>query len=304
MKHSIITWDSCFRNFFHLLPSLADCAGSDDGLEVVVVEQRSAAASRALAAREQVQSLESLAASLRGKLDIKLIFLDEADNLPYHPGRLLNAGLLRAEGEILSTMDVDILVPPNFLKILLHMHAQERVVLNLHRWVMPHPCGVSTKNWKNQFIDYGLMQASIPVDQRAIPGKIGNKAPLISARREDWAKIGYYDGEPGWSTACTLFGQDVCRRFALLLGPDKELAMPIACLHPWHPVEVNRLSEEANLLYSFQQGCMARNDALGSFRLSDRMDYERALFQQYQQPIQQAIHRLESAMRQFTPSAP
>ncbi len=258
-KHTIISWDSTFRNFFHLLPSLANLEWGRDRLEVIFVEQRSAATAAAYAAAEGCKTVAQVSAEVADRLDVKVVHLDE-DDAAYHPGHLLNAGLARATGDIVSTMDADILVPRQFLRVLDELHKRGQRVFTMHRPMAVSPCGTTAADWKNQIIDYDLVRNLAPQAFQPIQAVVPNKAPLLSTRRENWEAIGGYDEHRLFSTAYTLFGRDVSLRFRLLLG-DVELPMPMFAIHPWHPTEVNRSVNKIGVLYTAQEGLMTWSEA-------------------------------------------
>jgi hypothetical protein len=251
-NHTIISWDSTFRNFFHLLTSLADLDWGRDRLQVIFVEQRSAATAAAYAAAEGCKSVAQVVAEVADRLDVTLVYLDE-DDAAYHPGRLLNAGLARATGDIVSTMDADILVPRQFLRVLDALHQRGQRVFTMHRPAALFPCGTTKADWKNQIIDYELVRNLAPQAFQPMQDVVHNKAPLLSTRRENWEAIGGYDEHRLFSTAYTMFGRDVSLRFRLLLG-DVELPMPMYCIHPWHPTEVNRSDSKIGVMFAAQQG--------------------------------------------------
>ena len=160
--HAIITWDRSFRNFFHLLPSLAEQDYPMEDVEVIVVEQMSREHASAYSAKEQCAPAEEVIAELKGRLNARVVYLGEDDGV-YHPGRTLNHGIRLTEGTIVSTMDADILVPRDFLSLLDRLHERGPRVVNMQRSQAPFACGTTNEDWKNQIIDFELVRISAPM---------------------------------------------------------------------------------------------------------------------------------------------
>lgn len=231
----------------------------------------------------------------RDRLNIRIIHLDEPDEIPYHPGRLLNEGLQRAQGAILSTMDADQLVPPNFLTVLDHVHHAGNGVAYMHRYAADRPCGVKKENWIHQIVDYQMV-LNICLDRNTpIPETIENKAPLLSARRENWEAIEYYDAHPVFSTAYTLFGADITARFRMLLG-DADIGLPVAAVHPWHPTELDRDMDAVQILYQVQKHVIEWSLTHRRFEVTARRAYADGLYQKHQSDIERAIRISEHKM--------
>lgn len=300
IKHSIVTWDSSFRNFFHLLPSLSEQDYDLDNIEVIFVEQRSESTAQAVADAFGVSSVFQLCDTLRNRLNVRILCMNEPESEPYHPGRLLNAGLLEAQGEIVSTMDADILVTRDFLRVLDQVHAADpMVVANLYRYTADRPCGVSRKNWTRQIIDYELIRNTCPNGMSPIPDFVQNKAPLLSARREHWQAIHYYDSHRVFSTAYTLFGRDIAMRFRLLLG-ETEQVLPVASVHPWHPTELSRGQDIYQILFSVQDALIKWSEDNRCFDVEKRKAVSDVLYKKYQDAIETAIETSEQNMRAST----
>lgn len=295
MRHSIITWDSSFRNFFHLLPALAAQDFDLAEVEVILVEQRSRGTALEVAAAFGVEPAEAVCAALADRLAVDIVHLDEPDDEPYHPGRLLNVGIRRAQGEIVSTMDADMLLPRNFLAVLDRMHATGDCVATLHRYDAAYPCGVTVENWTRQLIDYDLILNTAANRATPIPAEVPNKAPLLSTRRAHWKAIGGYDDHPLFATAYTLFGRDVSARFELLLG-KKELPMPMPAVHPWHPREVNRQTAIFQVLYQAQSALIGWSIDRKEPDRAARREVADRLMAQHRPHVLQAIRRAEAEM--------
>lgn len=300
MKHSIVLWDCTFRNFFHLLESLTDQDYRLDDVEVIFVEQRSREMAEGYAKKEDVRSIWDVAEDVSDRLNVRVISLDEPLDEPYHPGRLLNAGLQQATGEILSTMDADLLVPRNFLTVLDQMHDRGPRLITLHRYRAAYPCGTTIDDWKNQIIDYDLIRSTCPDAYTPVPPVNGNKAPLLSTRRETWAAIEGYEEHRLFATAYTLFGRDIALRFSLALGRGKELPMPLACVHPWHPTEVSRDDSQIRILYQAQQAAIEWSKNNASATISARGMVLQQMYRDHAQAIDAAIAYAERDMHAST----
>jgi hypothetical protein len=304
MKHSIVLWDCTFRNFFHLLDSLAQQAYDLGEVEVIVVEQRSRELAEGYARQEGVRSAWEVADDVADRLNVRILALDESMSTPYHPGRLLNVGLQEATGEILSTMDADLLVPAGFLSLLERMHERGQRVITLHRHQAAYPCGTTVDDWKHQIIDYDLILPTCPDAGVPIPQVNQNKAPLLSARRETWDAIEGYDEHVLFSTAYTCFGRDASVRFNVALGGGQEIPMPIACVHPWHPTEVQRNDMKIRCLYQAQNFAMKWSHTQQAPRVSQRNGYLQNLYGNNAVAIDGAIQYAEQHMVATTHGRP
>lgn len=297
IKHSIITWDNSFRNFFHLVDSLTQQQYDLNKVEVIFVEQRSEELAQQVADSAEVESIRQVSERLKDQLRLRLLYLDEPDDSPYHPGRLLNYGLRMAQGEILSTMDTDQLLVPNFLSTLEKVQDAGNVIAYMHRHAADRPCGVTVGNWTRQIVDYDLILGTCPDHHVAIPAKIVNRAPLISARRENWEIIEYYDDHRLFSTAYTLFGVDVSTRFSLLPG-IAEISLPVVSVHPWHPNPLNRSKEPFQILYSTQMNLVKWSLDNQRFQLKDRLTLTNQIYEKNRSQIETAIRIAEDEMIQ------
>lgn len=258
-SHSFITWDCCFRDFFHLIPSLSQCnTESDNTIEVILVEQRTREEAEKRARQNGVQMAEEVAGEVSSRINVDVIYMN--DDGVYHPGKALNHGIKKASGEIVSAMDADILVPERFVNLLDLLHSKGERLVTMNRLSAAFPCGTTKENWKDQVVDYELVSQLSPKYGKPIPEFVGNKAPLLSTRKNLWEEIGFYDEHFIFSTAYTKFGQDVSRRFALL-RPESEIAMPVSCVHPFHPTPMQRKSKTYKLLYDMQEKAMVWSES-------------------------------------------
>jgi len=237
MKHSISSWDCSFRNFFHLVDSLIAQEYPRDQFELIFVEQRTQEYADAFNHRLKLKSLWDKYEESKEKINIKIFYLNDPPVSPYHLGKCLNAGLIQAQGDIISTMDGDMLLPTNFLINLTKFHEQQIGVVNLVRRMCEYPVGVMTfRDWTKASFDFNKCLIACKDKNRPIPRIAANKAPLISARREFWQMIGGFDPNIIWSTSVSKSGIDVNRRLELATQIES-LALPdIFAVHPWHPI--------------------------------------------------------------------
>jgi hypothetical protein len=77
MIHTIISWDCCFRNFFHLTGALAEQQYSKDQYELIYVEQRSRQASDAYNHKLGLQSLQDTVDAYRDRFNVRGLFLSQ-----------------------------------------------------------------------------------------------------------------------------------------------------------------------------------------------------------------------------------
>lgn len=291
-SHTIVTWDCCFRDFFHIIPSIAECdIDEGDAVEIIVVEQRSQFEAEKRARENNVKSAEEVAADLSGLVDCKVLYMN--DEGPYHPGKALNYGLIHASGDIISTMDADILVHKRFLNILDDLHSKGEVLVTMDRLSAAFPCGVTKEKWKDQIVDYELVSRLSPKYGKPIPQVVGNKAPLLSIKEGLWNELGFYDEHFSFSTAYTKFGQDISRRFAIL-RPGSEVSMPVPCVHPWHPSPMQRKSRTYKILYDAQESAMAWSESIGRFDVQARHHFYSRLHGSVNSKIWNAIKKAEA----------
>ena len=250
MKHTIISWDCCFRNFYHLIDSLADQDYPKEDYELIFVEQRSKAASDAYNHQLGLKSLQDTVDSYKDRFNVRALFLSQDDNHLYHLGICNNAGIRAAKGKYISVMDGDVLIRSDFLKNLEKAHKTLNTVINLDRFYADRPVGVDPKNWINGIIDFELCLAECDHPHRPLFKQVDNKGPLISAPGEWWEAIGGYDDHHIWSTGISTIGQDVTKRLEIHVGRES-LALPEQfCVHPYHPAGYNRTGKlESFLIY-------------------------------------------------------
>lgn len=245
MKHSIISWDSSFRNFFHLIPSLACQDFNKDQFEVIYVEQRSQEVADRYNHNLGLRSLSDLKTEYGDKLNIRIIYLNNSTDIPYHLGKCVNAGLRVAQGEFINIMDGDTLVPNNFLQILTNEQEKEHQIFNLFRHMAEHPVDVTSfSEWKSATVSINKCLNASFTKYSKLPKHYSNCGPLISASRDFWTEIGGYDESDFWATSASTLGGDANRRLELVSG-KRSLRLPDCfCVHPWHPIGYARKSRK------------------------------------------------------------
>lgn len=252
--HSIICWDCSFRNFHHTIDAMVDQDYDRAKFELIYVEQRSRQISDAFNHNEGLPSLGDRHDEFQGDFSFEVLFLDHPKEEPYHLGRCVNRGMEIAEGEFLSVMDGDLLLPPDFLSALEEYHrAHEDAVVNLHRHMCPEPAGVPKEDWKEQQIDYETCLDLCPTKDNPHPDKVSNKGPMISAPRSLWDAVDGYDEHRIWSTGVSRLGQDVTARLEMQAGRESKALPNQAAVHPWHPQGFHRSGIDEQRMLDIQQ---------------------------------------------------
>ena len=253
MKHSIVLWDCCYRNFFHLTGSLADQDYPKNQYEIIWVEQRSREASDAFNHRLGLRSLGDTVAAYADRCDVRVVYLDQPTSQPYHIGVCVNAGAALARGEILSRMDGDMLVRPDFLRRVDHEMDARPGVLNLARRGAARPVGVPMERWTEGVIDYELCRAECLHGHDPVPPVVRNKGPCLTAPRAWCEAVGGYDEHALWATGISRNGQDLTTRLEIKSGvPSRALPGQMG-VHPFHPRGLNRLGEVETVIFAAQQ---------------------------------------------------
>lgn len=254
MRHSIISWDCCYRNFFHTAVALSDQEFDFRDFEVIYVEQRTETASDHFNRHMGLSSLGDVARTLEDRMNIRVIYLGDGPDAPFHWGRAVNLGITASSGEILSIMDGDLLVDRDFLAKLDREHRRStKAIVNLHRRMLAGPIGVSPDRWMEQVVTFGQCLAACPDANQPLPRSVENYGPMISARREHWEAIHGYDEHPIWSTGLSRIGEDVTRRLEIQLDTRSYLLPGTVCVHPWHPVGFRRDTFAARRMLSLQE---------------------------------------------------
>jgi len=92
--HTIISWDYCFRNFFHLIGSLAEQNYPKDKYELIFVEQRDREASDAYNHNLGLRSLQDTVNAYRNRFNVRTVFLSRDYSHPYHLGTCVPGAIL------------------------------------------------------------------------------------------------------------------------------------------------------------------------------------------------------------------
>jgi hypothetical protein len=257
MKHTIISWDCSFRNFFHLIDALLVQDYSHGDFELIYVEQRERQVADEFNDQLGLKSLWDRYEEVREKLQIKVIYLGKDLREPYHLGKCNNEGLRIAKGEIISVMDGDQLLPRDFLTKLDECHwRNSRAVVNIHRKSAIYPVGVKNfKDWPNAIIDYKECLKACPDRFTKMSKRVNNMGPMISARREFWHAIGGYDESQIWGTVLSKSGLDVNTRLEIATGSSSEALLDVFAVHPWHPIGGGslRTDEQTKCFFALQE---------------------------------------------------
>ncbi len=252
MKHSIISWDCSYRNFFHLIDGMLWQRYPKEDFELIYVEQKSKEVANTYNHSLGLKSLEDRYNEVRDKINIKIIYLNEPDNIPIHFGKCSNAGIELAKGEIISVIDGDLFFPPDFLEKLSDYHSKTpSAVVDIFRKDALYPAAVSSfKDWKKASYDFYKCLNTTPDKYGLVVDRYGFGGPMISAKRNLWEKTGGYDPHVIWSTNLTKAGGDHNFRMEIASG-NRSVCLPDCfAVHPWHPAGIRaKRQEEATLKY-------------------------------------------------------
>lgn len=251
--HTIISWDCCFRNFHHLIGALADQVFPRDQYEVIFVEQRSRAESDAFNHRLGLKSLQDTVNEYSDRCNVRALFLNHDVEQPYHLGIANNTAIRLARGRYISVMDGDMLVRPSFLSALQKAHEARPAVINLDRRTSSKPVGVSGRDWVKGQIDFDRCLAVCPDRDHAIPTRVSNKGPMVSAPRQWWEAVGGYDEHALWSTGVSKLGGDVNARLEIYAGQEASVLSDEFAVHPYHPAGFSRQAKVQSLVLGIQQ---------------------------------------------------
>jgi len=282
MKHTIISWDCSFRNFFHLIDAVEKQNYNKSEYELVFVEQRTREIADAYNHQFGLKSLWDRYQEVRDNFNFRVIYLNHPLAEPYHLGRSNNVGLEIANGEIISIMDGDILIHPNFLKCLDVAHYEHNAVINLARHYASRPVRARFDNWTEGVIDFDLCLAECPDTDKPIPRAVNNKGPLISAPREWWFAVGGYDKHRIWATGISRLGQDVTTRLEIYSGRES-LALPGQfCVHPYHPAGFDRGADLEKMVLSIQEELIIWSRQNREYSHRKRQYIQERLYKKYQ----------------------
>ena len=237
MKHTIISWDSTFRNFFHLIDGLLNQEYKQEEFELIYIEQRTRENADTYNHRISLKSLWDRYEEVKNRINIKVLYLNDSPEAPYHLGKCINAGLAEAKGELITVMDGDQLLPGDFLLALTDFHKKEIRIGNLYRVGCKHPSKYDlTDDWTKAPIDFSVYKKVIFGNAEvSIPTQVDNKGPMISARREYWEMVGGYDTHILWSTSASTVGHDFNTRLEIASSVESQ-TIPSFAIHPYHPV--------------------------------------------------------------------
>lgn len=245
MRHSIISWDCSYRNFFHLVDALVGQEFPKDEYELIYVEQRSRKHASSVSHALDLKSLEDRFEEVKDKINIKIFYLGHSEETPYHLGLCNNEGLRNAIGGIISVMDGDLLLPRNFLSRLSEFHEKNQsAVVNLHRKTAMFPIGIkSFGEWTKAVIDFEKCLNACPDKYLRLGKWVNNFGPLISARKKYWKIAEGYDASPIWASVFSKSGLDVNVRLEIAAGTTSRVLPGVFAVHPWHPIGGGRLRD-------------------------------------------------------------
>lgn len=294
MKHSIISWDCSFRNFFNLVDGLLyqDYPRSD--FELIYVEQRSQDTADRYNHMLGLKSLWDRYEEVKDKINISIYYLNDPLKVPYHLGKCNNYGISKAKGEIISIMDGDLLLPRDFLHELAQQYEQEDVVLNLHRLMCERPVNASLENWVKGEIDFEKCLEVCPNKDNPIPKVVSNKGPMISAKRKFWQMINGYDPNPIWSTSTSKSGVDVNTRLEIAAKSSSRSLEKSFAVHPWHPVgyaAANRekLDSLAKKILNIQTTIIEYSTDNNIWSWEDRISFSQQLVDEHKDLLEEVI---------------
>lgn len=210
-----------------------------DNYELIFVEQRN----RQMAAKNNksisLPTLADLQSQYADHFNFSVKYLDLPISDPYHLGKLVNAGISQARGEIISVMDGDEFVTPEFLTHLSKMHTAKTPLWTLYRKMAKFPASVpSYASWHKATFTYASCLRCC-TDRYLQPFSrmpINNYGPMVSAPRKLWDAIGGYDERVLWSTSASTAHADAAKRLELA-SAKRFFTLPwISAVHPWHPL--------------------------------------------------------------------
>ncbi len=294
MRHSIIAWDSSYRDFFHLVQGACEQDYNVDQYELIYVEQRSKEHADSYAKDENVQALSEIKEEVGEKINFRVLYLDDPLSNPYHLGKCVNEGISVAQGEYISVMDGDQLLPPDFLSALDEFHSQGPAIANVIRQSPPEPVGVSKENWKDAIIDYDRCLELC--EEGPIPETTPNYGPLISAPAEAWEAVNGYSTHKIWSTGLSKLGADVNRRLERYLGVESRPLPDTFVAHPWHPTGFDRNVLRSRKMFEIQDQVMDYSEECNIVDWTDRIGFSDEVYRRNKAFVDRVTTSSELAM--------
>ena len=283
MRHTFISWDCSFRNFFHLADALWGQDYDHSEIELIFVEQRTRDHADAYNHTFGLPSLNDRRKEFPGSF-FRPLYVNDLPTTKYHLGRTLNTGLKEARGDIVTIMDGDMLLPPDFVRELDRMHESGPVVLNVERKMCPAPVGATPENWIQGRFDF---EACLRICRNPfrIPDYVSNKGPMISAPAAAFEKIGGYDEHLIFATGLSRAGQDTNARLEMAIG-CKSRVIPRVAVHPYHPQGFSRKTLDAVRLLTLQANIIKRSRRMGWYDWRERSGWLENLACEKRQLIQ------------------
>ncbi len=279
MKHTIISWDCSYRNFFHLIDALLDQDYDKNSYEFIYVEQREKDFADQYNHKTGLKSLSDRLNEVGDKMQLRVEYLGDPPDVPYHLGRTVNHGLALARGEIVSVMDGDMLLSGDFLNKLDEYHANEAGVVNLERLMATEPVGVPRNRWTEAVIDYDRCLDICEGANAPLPRTVVNKGPMISAHRGDWEAVNGYDEHVIWSTGLTKLGMDVTARLEMHCRVESTALPDRFAVHPYHPEGFSRVTLDSARLLAIQGNLIKWAKEHKAISWSDRTDVTERVYQ-------------------------
>ena len=222
------------------------------------MEQRSREASDAFNHRLGLRSLGDTVALHAGRCDVRAIYLGQPASQPYHIGVCVNAGMTRARGRNSSRAWTGICwCKPDFLRMPGPRDggAARRHQPRDKRGAARNPWASRAERWTEGIIDYELCRARVSarVPRPAPAGRCKNKGPCLSAPRAWCEAVGGYDEHLLWATGISRNGQDLTARLEIYSGVPSRALPDQFGVHPFHPIELNRVGEVETAIFTAQQ---------------------------------------------------
>lgn len=282
IKHTVISWDCSYRNFFHLLDGIASQNYDLDAVEIIYVEQRTRQVADEYNHRLGLKSLSDRVSEREWRPGfLKALYLNHPVDRPYHLGRSVNKALDVARGDTISVMDGDMLLPGDFLKKLDAYHESGAGIVNLERKSANRPVNAEMSNWIEGIIDYQLCLQECPDGSSEVPRYINNKGTMISAKADAWRAVGGYDEHDLWSTGVSRVGLDVNQRLEIFLRKESTGLPNCFAVHPYHPTGFSRDTLDSVRMLYVQKKLINWSKKNNISCWEDRLDVAEILHQKY-----------------------